>query len=94
MFFTVPSEIIKCVQQLEHKKVITFADTCKAIHNQHGIIGFMRGYCVTFNRDVWGFALYFWSYFYLKDLGERKNINSNLYLLLIGGFAGIFYINN
>jgi len=91
IFFTVPSERVKCIQQLENKKVLTFFETCKIIHKQKGMAGFTCGFWSTFNRDVFGFAFYFWGYYILKDIGDKRNISSHLYILLIGGLAGKFF---
>ena len=68
-----------------------FTETCKLVYNMHGFTGFGRGYWCTFNRDVWGFALYFWAYHYLKDFGTERNILSEFYLLMIGGVAGNYH---
>jgi hypothetical protein len=82
-------ERIKCIQQLDNKTSQTFFETCKLIIKTQGLSSFMRGFCVTFNRDVLGFGIYFSYYYYMKDLGEKYGVKSNIYLLTIGGLAGI-----
>ena len=48
-----------------------------------------KGFCVTFNRDVISYGVYFWTYYSLKDYLINTGIHNKLYLFIAGGFAGI-----
>ena len=89
-----PTELVKCIQQTECKIHLKTSLVLKDILKYNGYIGLFRGFWATFNRDVGGFGLYFASYFLMRDYGEKKNIISMFYLLIIGGIAGLLQINH
>jgi len=60
----------------------------KDIIQAKGLIGIFRGYWVTFNRDVTGYGLYFYSYYALRDYGEKHRLLNSVFLLTIGGLSG------
>lgn len=87
--FLTPTELVKCIQQLEYKQHLKASVVLKDILKVKGLFGIFRGYWVTFNRDVTGFGLYFYCYYALRDYGEKLKILNTIYLIMIGGIAGI-----
>lgn len=88
LVITTPSELVKCIQQLETTTHLKTSVILRDIIRLKGYLGVFRGYCVTFNRDLIGLGLYFCSYYKMRDYGEEMKILSTLFLLMIGGFAG------
>lgn len=89
LFFTVPLEYLKCLQQYERNKFMSTLETFRLVRKNHGIKGMFKGYCITFNRDVWGYGVYFLPYYELKKYGEKKGMANSFYLMFIGGLSGI-----
>lgn len=84
-----PFELVKCRQQLFREQFLSSKQVIKEIIKTDGIIGFYRGFAVSFNRDVFSFGLYFYVYYKLKDYWEQKGNLNNLRLLLAGGLTGV-----
>ena len=89
-----PTELVKCIQQTESKFHIKTSSILRDIIQTNGYMGIYRGYWATFNRDVGGYGMYFTTYNLMRDFGEKKNIISMFYILIIGGVAGLFQINH
>jgi hypothetical protein len=64
----------------------------KDIIRAKGLFGIFRGYWITFNRDVTGYGLYFFSYYAMRDYGEMHKMLNSIFLLTIGGISGSEYI--
>jgi len=86
--FLTPTELVKCIQQLECKEYLKTSIVLKDIIRAKGLLGIFRGYWVTFNRDVTGFGLYFYCYYALRDYGEKHKYLNSIFLLTIGGVSG------
>jgi solute carrier family 25 carnitine/acylcarnitine transporter 20/29 len=89
IFINTPSEVIKCRQQLNVDKFISFRETAKDVYQIDGLKGYYRGLCVSANRDIISFGIYFYVYYKLKEYWESKKSLSNLKLMLAGGLAGV-----
>ena len=85
--------MIKTSQQLEKVRNCAFTELCKKIFAERGLKGFYRAYFVNCNKDIWNSGFYFGTYSYLKEYGKKNNIDSHLYLLLIGGCASKWILN-
>lgn len=74
--FVIPLELIKCNQQVNFqgktKKENRFLKKTQHIYRKTGLMGFYKGSCVTFNRDVFSTGLYFLIYYAFKDYWKRK----------------------
>jgi len=84
-----PIELVKIIQQLETRRNVKMSSVFKEIINSKGIKGTYRGFFATFNRNVYAFGIYFASYEYLRNIGINRDIVSNLFLITIGGTAGV-----
>ena len=62
-----PIEILKCRAQFNRREHISYVKESRALLSEFGIKGFYRGYWPLVWRDVPGWAIYFWSYEYLKQ---------------------------
>ena len=94
LIFMTPAELVKCIQQTETKAKLGSSEILREIIRTNGFFGIFRGFSATFNRDLLGIGLYFSIYYSLRDYGEDHDLtSSSLYLLMIGGIAGIV-INN
>jgi len=70
------------------EKYVTLKDTYKKIVSTRGILGLYRGFWVTFNRDIFSYGLYFFTFFALKDSFEENNKLNSFNIMLAGGLAG------
>jgi hypothetical protein len=81
LIFVVPLELIKCNQQINYKgktkKENRFFKKAQHIWRVHRYHGMYKGLCVTFNRDVFSYGLYFLIYYGLKDYYKKKGIQFN-----------------
>ena len=89
LMFRTPAELVKCIQQNEIKTKISALEILRDIIRINGFFGIFRGFSATFNRDLLGLGLYFSFFFALRDYGEDHCMISCLYLLIIGGIAGL-----
>lgn len=88
-------DLLKVRAQFNETKQIKYREEIRAIYNNEGLRGFMKGYQGMFLRDAPGFSFYFFLYELLKRrLGvDEKRIRSgespkSVNLLLAGGLAG------
>lgn len=93
LVFTVPIELIKCLQQVDIGKANSLKQIVRKINETHGVLGFYRGFWATFNRDFLSFGVYFSTYYMIKDyyIDNGKKFSS-YQQLLAGGLAGIVII--
>ena len=82
-FIICPMEHIKCRLQVQHGAGAADSlyrgpfDALYKIVTNHGISGLFRGMCVTWWREIPAFGLYFSTYDYIKDTGNRLFANEN-----------------
>lgn len=84
-----PYELVKCKQQLNLQKYLSTREALKEIYRINGIRSLYRGFCVSLNRDVFSYGIYFYSFYILKDYWESEKSLSNFKLMFAGGIAGI-----
>jgi solute carrier family 25 carnitine/acylcarnitine transporter 20/29 len=101
LFFSVPFELIKCIQQLDQSnnnrinnnnisnKNNSFINLAIKIYKEKGLFGLYRGYWVMFNRDVISYGCYFYFYYIIRDYYEEQNKLDNMKILFAGGIGGI-----
>ena len=82
-FVICPMEHIKCRLQVQHGAGAADSlyrgpfDALYKIVSNHGISGLFRGMCVTWWREIPAFGLYFSTYDYIKDTGNRLFADEN-----------------
>jgi hypothetical protein len=91
LFFSVPFNNLKCIQQSSLNSILSLNQTSKILLEKAGYRGFYRAYFITFPKTTSGFGLYFAIYFFLKNYGNKNDINNFFYYFLIGGIAGNFF---
>ena len=79
-----PFELVKCRQQLDSKRFHKTSSVIRNIYKSKGFFGLYKGFCVTFNRDVPTYGIYFYVYYTLKDRWG----DSSFKLLMAGGISG------
>ncbi len=84
-----PCELIKCRQQLNADKFTSLSENAREIYLKDGLKGFYRGLCVSANRDIVSFGLYFYVYYKLKDHWESNKSLNSIKLMFAGGLAGL-----
>ena len=87
---TTPTELIKCIQQLENKKHIKARFILSEIQKKYGYFGMYRGYFVTLNRELIKNGTNFLTYHSIRNNTKSKN---SLSTILIGGFSGKISLN-
>lgn len=88
--------MIKCNQQINYqgktKKENRFFKKSQHIYRKHGIRGFFRGMCVTTNRDVISYGLYFLIYYTIKDYYKSKTFEFDAKSSALAGMLSGFLI--
>eukprot|EP01063_Lacrimia_lanifica_P039965 TRINITY_DN891_c0_g1_i1.p1 TRINITY_DN891_c0_g1~~TRINITY_DN891_c0_g1_i1.p1 ORF type:complete len:301 (+),score=41.35 TRINITY_DN891_c0_g1_i1:58-960(+) len=83
-FVITPTELVKCIAQVDRAKPSLRTDMriARTIVRREGPLGLMKGFCPTFVREVFSFALYFGVYEYLRQECGCGPLNA-------GGWAGV-----
>jgi hypothetical protein len=92
--FIVPLELIKCNQQINFrgktKKENRFFSKAHHIWRRSGLLGFYKGFWVTFNRDVFSYGLYFLVFYSINDYYKKHSYDFDaIQQGLVGGLAGM-----
>lgn len=93
-----PFEVIKCRSQVNEDKFPNYRNDVKLIIQNEGVSALYKGYKAQFCKDVPSWAVYFWTYEYLKlklgvqndQLFSQESYRSIFYRLMAGGSAGVF----
>ena len=87
-----PAELIKIQQQTAASQGLdgSFSAVCKQIKQQHGVLGFTRGFSATLMRDVPGSMAWFGAYEATKQyLCEDPKKPTVVQALVAGGMGGL-----
>ena len=68
----VPADLLKCRAQMTTEGNLSYINEFRAILANHGVRGLYRGFWASALRDVPGWAAYFASFEYLKQLGHSN----------------------
>lgn len=84
-----PAELVKCRQQMNVERYLSIKEVSLNIIRKEGILGFYRGFVVSFHRDVFSGGLYFYIYYKLKDYWAEKGSLTQFKLMFAGGVSGV-----
>jgi hypothetical protein len=97
----VPSDLLKCRQQMIREGSMSYTAEIKAILRNQGVSGLYRGFWASAWRDVPGWAIYFATFEYLKEMGneicpkfsgsseEKQRQLKAIWAINAGGLAGV-----
>lgn len=76
------------------EKFVPLKDLFKENYYRRGLFGLYRGFCATFNRDVFTYGFYFLIYYLQRDYLLENNSYTSFRIMLAGGISGKNFYSN